>query len=69
LHTKSALIDQEFLVVGSQNFHYSSWGEGGLLEYGVATDDPQAVSKYLEMFEYYWEQAIPPEEADWASTG
>ena len=68
LHTKSALIDQDFLVVGSQNFHYSSWGEGGLLEYGVATDDPQAVSKYLEMFEYYWEQAIPPEEADWAST-
>jgi phosphatidylserine/phosphatidylglycerophosphate/cardiolipin synthase-like enzyme len=66
VYTKSALIDQEFLIVGSQNLHYSSWGERGLLEYGVATDDPEAITQYQEMFEYYWEQAIPAEEADWA---
>jgi phosphatidylserine/phosphatidylglycerophosphate/cardiolipin synthase-like enzyme len=59
-------IDQEFLVVGSQNLHYSSWGERGLLEYGVATDDPEAVNQYQKMFDHYWEQAIPFEEADWA---
>ncbi|MFC1921645.1 phospholipase D-like domain-containing protein [Chloroflexota bacterium] len=64
VHTKSALIDQEFLIVGSQNLHYSSWGERGLLEYGVATDDPEAILQYQKMFDYYWEQAIPVEEAD-----
>jgi phosphatidylserine/phosphatidylglycerophosphate/cardiolipin synthase-like enzyme len=68
VHTKSALIDQEFLIVGSQNLHYSSWGERGLLEYGVATDDPEAINQYQKMFDYYWEQAIPVEEADWAGT-
>ena len=69
VHTKSALIDQEFLVVGSHNLHSSSWGEGGLLEYGVATDDPEAINQYKQMFEYYWEQAVPPDDADWAVSG
>jgi phosphatidylserine/phosphatidylglycerophosphate/cardiolipin synthase-like enzyme len=69
VHTKSALIDQEFLIVGSQNLHYSSWGERGLLEYGVATDDPEAIDQYQRMFDFYWEQANPIEEADWADTG
>ncbi len=69
VHAKSALIDQEFLVIGSQNFHYSAWGEEGLLEYGVATDDPEAIAQYQKMFAYYWEQAIPAEESDWTNTG
>jgi phosphatidylserine/phosphatidylglycerophosphate/cardiolipin synthase-like enzyme len=67
VHAKTALIDQELLVVGSQNFHYSSWGERGLNEFGVATDDPEAIALYQEMFEYFWEQAIPVDEADWAN--
>jgi phosphatidylserine/phosphatidylglycerophosphate/cardiolipin synthase-like enzyme len=65
VHAKSALVDQEFLVVGSQNLHYSSWGDGGLLEYGVASDDPEAVKQYQKMFDYYWEQAVPTDETDW----
>jgi len=67
VHAKTALIDQELLVVGSQNFHYSSWGERGLNEYSVATDDPEAIAQYQKMFDYFWEQAIPVEEADWAA--
>ena len=68
VHAKTALIDQELYVVGSQNFHYSSWGEQGLNEYGVATDDPEAIALYQKMFDYFWEQAISVDEADWATT-
>ena len=67
VHAKTALIDQELLIVGSQNFHYSSWGDGGLNEFGVATDDPEAIALYQKMFDYHWERAIPVAEADWAS--
>jgi phosphatidylserine/phosphatidylglycerophosphate/cardiolipin synthase-like enzyme len=67
LHMKSALVDQELLIVGSQNFHYSSFGESGLLEFVVASDDPTAIETYQEMFDYYWDQAIPAAEADWAT--
>jgi phosphatidylserine/phosphatidylglycerophosphate/cardiolipin synthase-like enzyme len=68
VHAKSALIDQELLIVGSQNFHYSSFGEGGLLEYVAATEDPDAIESYQTMFDFYWEQAIPVDEADWANS-
>ena len=67
VHAKTALIDQELLIVGSQNFHYSSWGDGGLNEFGVATDDPEAIALYQKMFDYQWERAIPFEDADWAA--
>jgi phosphatidylserine/phosphatidylglycerophosphate/cardiolipin synthase-like enzyme len=67
LHMKSALIDQQLLLVGSQNFHYSSFGDKGLLEFVVASDDPTAIDTYQQMFEYYWEQAIPLQDADWAN--
>jgi phosphatidylserine/phosphatidylglycerophosphate/cardiolipin synthase-like enzyme len=46
LHTKSTLIDQQILIVGSQNFHYSSFGDGGLLEFVTATEAPQAIQDY-----------------------
>jgi phosphatidylserine/phosphatidylglycerophosphate/cardiolipin synthase-like enzyme len=68
VHTKSALVDSELVIVGSQNFHYSAFGEGGLLEYNAATDDPHAIETYQTMFDYYWEQAIPADEADWANS-
>ena len=64
VHMKSTLIDQELLIVGSQNFHYSSFGEKGLLEFVVASDDPAAVETYLNMFDYFWERAVPVDEAD-----
>jgi phosphatidylserine/phosphatidylglycerophosphate/cardiolipin synthase-like enzyme len=69
LHTKSALIDQQLLIVGSQNLHYSSFGEAGLLEFGAATESSQAIQNYQAMFNYYWERAVPAEEAVWGSAG
>ena len=55
VHAKSMLIDEEFLIIGSQNFHYSAFGEGGLTEFNLATDDAQATEDYKALFEYYWE--------------
>jgi phosphatidylserine/phosphatidylglycerophosphate/cardiolipin synthase-like enzyme len=67
LHTKSALIDQQLLIVGSQNLHYSLFGEAGFLEFGAATESPQAIQDYQAMFNYYWERAVPAEEAVWGA--
>ena len=69
LHTKSTLIDDELLFVGSQNFHYSSFGKGGLLEFVAATESPEAIRLYQEMFDYYWGLAIPADQALWGSSG
>jgi phosphatidylserine/phosphatidylglycerophosphate/cardiolipin synthase-like enzyme len=68
VHMKSALVDHELLIVGSQNLHYSSFADGGLLEFGAATDSEAAIQTYEDMFEYYWEQAIPADEAIWGDT-
>jgi len=68
VHSKSALIDGQLLFVGSQNFHYSSFGTSGLLEFVAATESPEAIQAYQEMFEYYWQQAIPADEAVWGTT-
>ncbi len=62
VHMKSALIDDKLLFVGSQNFHYSSIAEGGVNEFVIATDSPQALAIYRDMFEYHWQQAIPMDE-------
>lgn len=59
MHNKAMLIDNNFLSVGSQNFHYSAWGSPSLTEYNIATDDPQAVKEFLAEYEYWWDQAIP----------
>ena len=64
VHMKTVLIDQELLIVGSQNLHYSSFGEKGLLEFVVASDDPAAIESYLDMFSYFWEQGIPVDEVN-----
>jgi phosphatidylserine/phosphatidylglycerophosphate/cardiolipin synthase-like enzyme len=68
MHTKSALIDHQLLIVGSQNFHYSSFAKAGLLEFVAATDSEAAIQEYETMFEYYWAQAIPADEAVWGTT-
>lgn len=60
-HSKAALIDDELLIVGSQNFHYSAWGKSGLTEYNLAWDDPEAVGDFKRMYEYYWDRAVPAE--------
>jgi phosphatidylserine/phosphatidylglycerophosphate/cardiolipin synthase-like enzyme len=62
MHSKAFLVDEEMLFVGSQNLHYSAWGEAGLAEYNLATDDPRAVETFKSLFDYYWESGIPWEE-------
>jgi len=64
VHAKAVLIDNQFLIVGSQNFHYSAFGEGvGLVEFNIGTDDPDAIAKFKSFYEYYWERGTPvPEE-------
>jgi MFS family permease len=62
LHAKSVIIDGKLLIIGSQNFHYSSFSDGGLLEFVAATDSPDALATYQKMFDYYWPLAIPAEE-------
>ena len=64
VHAKAVLIDNQFLIVGSQNFHYSAFGDGvGLAEFNIGTDDPNAIEKFKGFFEYHWERGTPvPEE-------
>lgn len=61
VHPKVVLIDEELLIVGSQNFHYSAWGDQALTEYNLAIDDLQAVEDFKKMFQYHWDRAIPVE--------
>jgi phosphatidylserine/phosphatidylglycerophosphate/cardiolipin synthase-like enzyme len=68
IHAKSILIDGQLLFVGSQNMHYSSWGEGGLNEYSLATDSPLAISEYKTLFETKWQESIPFEEAEYGTS-
>lgn len=56
LHAKTAMIDDEIVIIGSQNYHYSAFGDG-LAEHNLAVVDPQAVSDYQRVFEYYWQLA------------
>jgi cardiolipin synthase len=53
------LIDDQFLVVGSQNFHYSAYGDNGLTEFNIGTDDPDAIAAFKRFFDYHWERAEP----------
>ena len=64
VHAKAVLIDNQFLIVGSQNFHYSAFGNStGLVEFNIGTDDPDAIEKFKSFFEYHWERGTPvPEE-------
>jgi hypothetical protein len=65
-HSKSGLIDDELLIIGSQNFQYSAWGKGGGLgENMITTSDPQAIAEFKALFETKWREAIPVEEAEY----
>lgn len=58
VHAKNALIDDQFLFVGSHNLHYSALGDGnGLTEHSIGVTDPQAIEEFIRLFEYYWQEA------------
>ncbi|MFC4639272.1 phospholipase D-like domain-containing protein [Deinococcus hohokamensis] len=59
LHTKAALVDGQMLTVGSQNLHFSSFGERGLNEYTLATSAPEALSAAQRTFDFEWSRAHP----------
>ena len=62
MHYKSINIDDELVIVGSQNFHYSANQPlSGLAEYNLGVLDAEAVSDYKSLFEYHWEQGAPTE--------
>jgi phosphatidylserine/phosphatidylglycerophosphate/cardiolipin synthase-like enzyme len=58
VHVKNTLIDDELLIVGSQNFHWSAFGQGrGLAEYNLGVSDPEAIEDFKRRFQYYWDLA------------
>ncbi|MDI6768843.1 MAG: phospholipase D-like domain-containing protein, partial [Anaerolineales bacterium] len=60
LHAKSLSLDGQFLIVGSQNFDFSAFGEGGfidLAEYSFGVDSVRATGDFDQKFEVMWENA------------
>ncbi|MCP2013607.1 cardiolipin synthase [Deinococcus sp. HSC-46F16] len=53
-HTKMVLVDDEMLVVGSHNLHFSSFGRTGLVEYSLATSDAAAIAEAQGLFDFEW---------------
>jgi phosphatidylserine/phosphatidylglycerophosphate/cardiolipin synthase-like enzyme len=54
MHAKGFIVDDNFLVVGSQNFQYSSWGDEALNEYNLSTENGEAIETYQNVFDFYW---------------
>jgi len=68
-HSKSALIDDSLLIIGSQNYQYSAWGKGGGLgENDITTSDPDAIAEYKALFEWKWKDAVPVSEAEYGGS-
>lgn len=59
MHDKGVLIDDQLLIIGSQNFHWSAWETPSLTEYNIATEDEEAILDFSEDFEYQWDKGIP----------
>jgi phosphatidylserine/phosphatidylglycerophosphate/cardiolipin synthase-like enzyme len=58
VHAKVTSIDDQFLIVGSHNFHWSAFGKGaGLAEYSMGVADPEAIGDFQRYFNYYWDKA------------
>jgi len=68
IHAKSMLLDQQLLIIGSQNMHYSSWGPNALTEYSLTTTSEKAIAEYQALYEYKWQQAIPFAEAKYGTS-
>jgi phosphatidylserine/phosphatidylglycerophosphate/cardiolipin synthase-like enzyme len=67
-HSKSGLIDDALLIIGSQNFQYSAWGKGGGLgENMITTSDPEAIAEFKALFETKWQEAVPVDEAEYGT--
>ncbi|GIK57340.1 MAG: hypothetical protein HND44_07155 [Chloroflexi bacterium] len=64
LHSKAVNVDDQFLIIGSHNFHYSSWGNTpfSLTEFSIGTDNQQAIVDFQTAFEARWADSIPAEE-------
>lgn len=58
LHAKSFMIDENFLVIGSQNFDHSAFGNNSddldLVEYSVAIENENIVSSVNSYFDEAW---------------
>ncbi|MBB5361664.1 phospholipase D-like domain-containing protein [Deinococcus humi] len=65
MHSKALTVDRRMVVVGSMNFHFSSWGQLGLAEAALATADPAAVSEQEASFETVWQTASRPVPDEW----
>ncbi len=63
MHDKGLLIDEQLLIIGSQNFHWSAWDKPSLTEYNIATEDPAAIFDFLQDYEYQWDRGTPAAEA------
>ena len=68
LHAKSTLIDDQLLIIGSQNMHYSAWGTGALTEHSLTTNDPAAIEEFNALFEFEWQQAVRFEDAEFGTS-
>lgn len=58
LHTKSFMVDGEFLVIGSQNFDHSAFGDNDgdldLVEYSVAIENANTTTSVNSYFDQRW---------------
>lgn len=66
MHSKASVFDREMLVVGSLNYHFSSWGKFGLNEAVLVASSPSAVQEQRRSFEEIWSsealsRPVPPE--------
>jgi phosphatidylserine/phosphatidylglycerophosphate/cardiolipin synthase-like enzyme len=62
MHYKAINIDNELVIVGSQNFHYSAFAPlYGLTEYNLGVVDERAAENFGRLFEYHWQRGIPRE--------
>ncbi|WP_261663487.1 phospholipase D-like domain-containing protein [Deinococcus sp. Marseille-Q6407] len=59
-HAKALLVDGEATLIGSINFHPSSWGKAGLAEAALLTDDPGAAAWLRERFAADWQERSRP---------
>ncbi|GMA14875.1 phospholipase [Deinococcus metallilatus] len=54
MHTKAMTVDDQMVLAGSQNLHFSAWGPLGLNEAMLATTDARAVAEQRASFEDLW---------------
>jgi phosphatidylserine/phosphatidylglycerophosphate/cardiolipin synthase-like enzyme len=54
MHTKTILIDDTYLVIGSINFSSNSMDNNR--ELAIILIDPELIQEWKSDFDYYWEQ-------------